>query len=47
MASISDGVLMVWRLGMGMLCARATALRVSNDLEGGGVRSEGNLMEEE
>ena len=28
---------------MGMLCARATALRVSNDLEGRRVRSEGKL----
>ena len=33
---------------MGMLCARATALRVSNDLDkAGSVRSEGNLKEEE
>ena len=31
---------------MGMLCARATALRVSNDLDKGGVRRAGNLREE-
>jgi len=30
---------------MGMLCARAAAVRVSNDLQGGGVKSEGNLKE--